>query len=103
MGKKALVHLGPSIVGGAITTLAGTAFLLPCRILLFVKLGAMLFANALLSVTYTFFFLAPVLMIAGPVDDQFQVLEIVAQPVRAITRTLTTLTTEEGENPLKVL
>merc|ERR1711920_707805 len=39
-------------------------------------------------------------MIAGPVDEQGQVLEIVAQPVRAITRTFTT---EEGENALKVL
>ena len=30
---------GPSILGGASTTIVGTAFLLPCRILLFQKLG----------------------------------------------------------------
>ena len=40
-----LVNLGPSILGGALTTAAGTAFLLPCRILLFVKLGTMLAAR----------------------------------------------------------
>ena len=37
-----LVNLGPSILGGALTTAAATAFLLPCRIVLFVKLGTML-------------------------------------------------------------
>ena len=30
---------GPSILGGAFTTIVGTAFLLPCRMLLFQKLG----------------------------------------------------------------
>ena len=40
--QLALVNLGPSILGGALTTAAGTAFLLPCRIVLFVKLGTML-------------------------------------------------------------
>lgn len=38
--RHALVLTGASILGGALTTMAGTAFLLPCRIILFQKLGA---------------------------------------------------------------
>ncbi|CAE7850722.1 PTCHD2, partial [Symbiodinium necroappetens] len=64
-----LVNLGPSILGGALTTAAATAFLLPCRILLFVKLGTMLVANTILSLLYTFVFLGPLLMILGPLED----------------------------------
>ena len=37
-----MVNLGPSILGGAFTTAAATVFLLPCCIVLFVKLGTML-------------------------------------------------------------
>merc|ERR1712003_264980 len=75
--KAALVHLGPSIVGGAVTTLAGTAFLLPCRILLFVKLGAMLFTNALISLLYTFFFLSPLLMVIGPTKETGNIWDLI--------------------------
>jgi len=64
-----LVNLGPSILGGALTTAAATAFLLPCRIVLFVKLGTMLVANTILSLLYTFVFLGPLLMILGPLED----------------------------------
>ncbi|CAE7475976.1 DISP1 [Symbiodinium pilosum] len=67
--QLALVNLGPSILGGALTTAAGTAFLLPCRIVLFVKLGTMLVANTMLSLLYTFLFLGPLLMILGPLGD----------------------------------
>ncbi|CAE7558542.1 DISP3, partial [Symbiodinium sp. CCMP2456] len=63
----ALVMLTPTILGGALTTIAGCAFLLPCRILLFRKLGWTLMLNAIIAITYTFTFLAPLLMIAGPV------------------------------------
>ncbi|CAE8602223.1 unnamed protein product, partial [Polarella glacialis] len=67
--QLALVHLGPSIIGGAVTTIAGTVFLLPCRMVLFVKLGWMLTANAIFSVFYTFFFLCPLLIVIGPTHD----------------------------------
>eukprot|EP00930_Biecheleria_cincta_P089969 TRINITY_DN7930_c0_g1_i1.p1 TRINITY_DN7930_c0_g1~~TRINITY_DN7930_c0_g1_i1.p1 ORF type:complete len:2754 (-),score=377.10 TRINITY_DN7930_c0_g1_i1:392-8065(-) len=82
--RQALVNLGPSIIGGGITTIAGTAFLLPCRIVLFVKLGTMLVGNALLSLTYTFFYLAPMLALAGPMDDFGSVRQLVYIPVKAI-------------------
>ncbi|CAJ1382685.1 unnamed protein product [Effrenium voratum] len=69
--QTTLVNLGPSIVGGAITTAAGTSFLLPCRIVLFVKLGTMLVANTVLSLLFTFIFLAPLLAVAGPLHGSF--------------------------------
>ncbi|CAJ1414071.1 unnamed protein product [Effrenium voratum] len=70
--RHALVVIGPSIMGGAITTISGTAFLLPCRILLFQKLGWTLFANAIVSMVYTFMFLSPVLIICGPTGPIFR-------------------------------
>lgn len=47
--QMTLVNLGPSILGGAFTTAAATVFLLPCRIVLFVKLGTMLVAWFILA------------------------------------------------------
>eukprot|EP00927_Polykrikos_kofoidii_P056539 TRINITY_DN50638_c0_g1_i1.p1 TRINITY_DN50638_c0_g1~~TRINITY_DN50638_c0_g1_i1.p1 ORF type:complete len:1323 (+),score=185.33 TRINITY_DN50638_c0_g1_i1:33-3971(+) len=71
--QSVLTQLGPSILGGAFTTLSSTVFLLPCKIILFAQLGAMLFANALFSVLFTFLFLAPLLMVAGPLRNQGEV------------------------------
>lgn len=64
--QHALIVLTPSILGGAITTIAACAFLLPCRMILFRKLGWTLMLNAAISIIYTFTFLAPLLLIAGP-------------------------------------
>jgi len=64
--RHALIFMGPSIMGGALTTIAGTAFLLPCRMVLFNKLGWILLSNAIFSVVFTFGFLAPLLVVAGP-------------------------------------
>lgn len=61
-----LMVLTPSILGGAVTTVAACAFLLPCRMILFRKLGWTLMLNATISIVYTFTFLAPLLLIAGP-------------------------------------
>ncbi|CAE7575903.1 DISP3 [Symbiodinium natans] len=66
---NALVMLTPTILGGALTTIAGCAFLLPCRIILFRKLGWTLMLNAIIAITYTFTFLAPLLMLAGPTQQ----------------------------------
>jgi len=68
--RHALVVIGPSILGGAVTTIAGTAFLLPCRILLFQKLGWSLFANSATSILFTFSFLCPMLIILGPTGHE---------------------------------
>lgn len=64
----ALRVLTPSILGGAVTTVAACAFLLPCRMILFRKLGWTLLLNATISIVYTFSFLAPLLLIAGPLS-----------------------------------
>eukprot|EP00930_Biecheleria_cincta_P037497 TRINITY_DN25746_c0_g1_i1.p1 TRINITY_DN25746_c0_g1~~TRINITY_DN25746_c0_g1_i1.p1 ORF type:complete len:2511 (+),score=326.55 TRINITY_DN25746_c0_g1_i1:694-7533(+) len=63
--KHALIVIGPSILGGAVTTVAGVAFLVPCRMVLFRKLGWLLLLNAIFSLIYTFIFLSPFLMILG--------------------------------------
>ncbi|CAE8624975.1 unnamed protein product [Polarella glacialis] len=68
--KQSLVFLGPSIMGGALTTIAGCCFLIPCKILFFRKLGVVLVSNSIFSVTFTFTFLAPLFFIAGPVKLQ---------------------------------
>lgn len=64
--QHALIVLTPSILGGAITTVVACAFLLPCRMILFRKLGWTLMLNAAISIVFTFTFLAPLLLIAGP-------------------------------------
>jgi len=64
--QRTLIVIGPSIMGGAVTTIAGTAFLLPCRMILFQKLGWTLFANSIVSVFFTFTFLTPLFIILGP-------------------------------------
>eukprot|EP00930_Biecheleria_cincta_P034046 TRINITY_DN23567_c0_g1_i1.p1 TRINITY_DN23567_c0_g1~~TRINITY_DN23567_c0_g1_i1.p1 ORF type:complete len:2215 (+),score=281.46 TRINITY_DN23567_c0_g1_i1:40-6645(+) len=64
--RHMLIVWGPSIASGALTTIAGCAFLLPCRMILFQKLGWVLLSNALISVAYSFVFLVPLLIVAGP-------------------------------------
>jgi len=66
---EALTQLGAAVVGGAVTTIGSVAFLFPCYIYLFVQLGVMIFVNMLLASLFTFFFLAPLLMVAGPSQD----------------------------------
>ena len=58
--------LAPSIGLGALTTIAACAFLLPCRMILFRKLGWTLVLNASISLIFTYSFLAPLLLLAGP-------------------------------------
>ena len=62
-----LGHLGISIVGAGLTTAGSCIFLFFCHIFLFVQLGVMLFANALVALTYSLFFLSSTLMIMGPI------------------------------------
>jgi hypothetical protein len=64
--KETLQQLGTAVFGGAFTTIGCAVFLWPCYIYLFVQLGVMIFANMLLALIYSFFFLCPLLMVAGP-------------------------------------
>jgi len=64
--KETLQQLGTAVFGGAFTTIGCAVFLWPCYIYLFVQLGVMIFANMLLALLYSFLFLCPLLMVAGP-------------------------------------
>jgi len=66
---EAITHLGTAMLGGMLTTVGSVAFLFPCWIHLFYQLGMMIFANMLIAFCYTFLFLVPLLMIAGPTGN----------------------------------
>eukprot|EP00927_Polykrikos_kofoidii_P012932 TRINITY_DN15627_c0_g2_i4.p1 TRINITY_DN15627_c0_g2~~TRINITY_DN15627_c0_g2_i4.p1 ORF type:complete len:1108 (-),score=154.84 TRINITY_DN15627_c0_g2_i4:464-3346(-) len=68
--ESVLTQLGPSIMGVALTRPIIAVFPLLWQTLLFVELGAMLFANVYICVFFAFLFLAPLLMVAGPLLDQ---------------------------------
>lgn len=70
--KNALLNLGSSIFGGALTTAGATVFLFPTWIYLFHQLGVMLFLNTLIALFFTFFFLTPLLDAIGPVGHGLQ-------------------------------
>jgi len=61
-----LTKLGISIAGAAITTAGSCIFLFFCHIFLFLQLGVMLFANCLIAVVFSLFFLSALMMVAGP-------------------------------------
>eukprot|EP00927_Polykrikos_kofoidii_P064738 TRINITY_DN6025_c0_g1_i1.p1 TRINITY_DN6025_c0_g1~~TRINITY_DN6025_c0_g1_i1.p1 ORF type:complete len:1457 (-),score=237.87 TRINITY_DN6025_c0_g1_i1:48-4064(-) len=74
--SSVLVHVGSSIVGGALTTVAATVSLFPCWIYLFHQLGVMLFCNTIIGIIITFLWLCPMLLVAGPVGECCDVLAI---------------------------
>jgi len=61
---------GASILGGAMTTTIGVFVLTQCKMILFQKLGWALSSNALVSASYTFFFLAPSFVILDLLPDR---------------------------------
>merc|ERR1712072_212225 len=65
----ALTHIGVSILGAFFTTAGSTLFLFPTWIYLFYQLGVMMFANTILAVLFSFFFLSTILMLMGPTYD----------------------------------
>jgi hypothetical protein len=64
--QETLQQLGFAVFGGAMTTIGCAIFLWPCYIYLFVQLGVMIFTNMLLALIYSFLFLCPLLIVAGP-------------------------------------
>jgi hypothetical protein len=73
----ALTHIGVSILGAFFTTAGSTLFLFPTWIYLFYQLGVMMFANTILAVLYSFFFLSTILMACGPTYGCGQVINII--------------------------
>jgi hypothetical protein len=66
----AVKKYGASILGGAMTTTIGVFVLTQCKMILFQKLGWALSSNALVSASYTFFFLAPSFVILDLLPDR---------------------------------
>lgn len=95
-----LMRLGPAIVGGALTTAGATVFLFFCWILPFYQLGVMLFLNTLITIFLTFFFLMPLLMIAGPRGECCDIYALLL--CRAMRRALQDDMDDEDETPKDV-
>ncbi|KAH8095328.1 hypothetical protein JL720_2621 [Aureococcus anophagefferens] len=65
--------MGPTVVGGAVTTLGAGAFMLPCQLQFFFKLGLLIFTTMLYSFLFAFGFVMPLLAAAGPSGDAFSI------------------------------
>jgi len=74
----ALTHMGISILGAFVTTVGSTVFLFPTWIYLFFQLGLMMFANTILAVVFSFFFLSGMLMAFGPTGGCGNVVNILS-------------------------
>ena len=74
----ALTHIGVSILGAFVTTAGSTLFLFPTWIYLFYQLGVMMFANTVLAVLFSFFFLSTILMTCGPTHGCGQITSILS-------------------------
>jgi len=64
--KYALERMGGAVVGSACTTVGCAAFLLPCQLVIFTKIGAVVMAVTLYAIIYTVLPLPALLMIMGP-------------------------------------
>eukprot|EP00928_Gymnodinium_smaydae_P026845 TRINITY_DN20952_c0_g4_i1.p1 TRINITY_DN20952_c0_g4~~TRINITY_DN20952_c0_g4_i1.p1 ORF type:complete len:2857 (-),score=361.22 TRINITY_DN20952_c0_g4_i1:92-8662(-) len=61
-----LMHVGGAVLGGALTTIGSSTFLLPAWIYFFYQLGVFLLVNTCIAITFAFFFVSPLLMCCGP-------------------------------------
>jgi predicted RND superfamily exporter protein len=64
--KYALQRMGGAVIGSACTTIGCAAFLLPCELAIFTRIGAVVMAVTISSVIYTVLPLPALLMICGP-------------------------------------
>merc|ERR1712070_56373 len=64
--RYALARIGPAIIGSAVTTAGCAAFLLPCQLVIFTKIGSVVMAVTLYAIIYTIVPLPALLMICGP-------------------------------------
>ena len=67
----AIRKMGGTVVGGAVTTLGASLFMLPCQLVFFHKLGLLMVTTIFFSLIYSFGFVMPLLAAAGPSGDQF--------------------------------
>jgi len=64
--QEAMYGVGGSVLGGAITTIGAGVPLFFCVVMFFFVQGLFIFYTALCALFFAFFFLIPLLMIAGP-------------------------------------
>jgi len=64
--QDALIDMGGTILGGAITSLGASFMLFICQFQYFAKFGFFMFLTIFLSFIYVFLFFAPLLAIIGP-------------------------------------
>merc|ERR1712032_713864 len=67
--KNALTEMGGTVLGGAITSLGASFFLLLCNFQFFAKFGVFMFLTIGLSFLFVFLFFVPVLVLIGPEED----------------------------------
>merc|ERR1712070_1240070 len=66
--RYALARIGPAIIGSAVTTAGCAAFLLPCQLAVFTKIGTVVMAVTVYAIVYTITPLPALLMMCGPCD-----------------------------------
>merc|ERR1719473_2363683 len=99
--EEALVHMGSALLGGAMTTAGATAFLFPSWIYLFHQMGVMLFANVIIALMFTFFFLSPLLSICGHSGHTGDIYYYIGQLYKLITGQLNKEADMEARASLK--
>jgi hypothetical protein len=70
--KYALERMGGAVMGSAFTTVGCAAFLLPCQLLIFVKIGSVVMAVTIYAILYTILPLPALLMQCGPCGNDFK-------------------------------
>merc|ERR1740121_407567 len=70
--KFALEKIGPSVFGSGLTTLGSAAFLLPCSLHVFYRIGAVVCGITVYAEFFALLFLPATLMIIGPTGHNFQ-------------------------------
>merc|ERR1740121_2199655 len=70
--KFALQKIGPSVFGSGLTTLGSAAFLLPCSLHVFYRIGAVVCGITVYAEFFALLFLPAVLMIIGLAGHNFQ-------------------------------
>ena len=67
--KNALTEMGGTVLGGAVTSLGASFFLLLCNFQFFAKFGVFMFMTIGLSFMFVFLFFVPILLLIGPEED----------------------------------
>jgi hypothetical protein len=71
--RYALERMGGAVMGSALTTIGCAAFLLPCQLAVFVKIGSVVVAVTCFAIVYTVIPLPALLMQCGPCQHDTQV------------------------------